>query len=198
MEILVVAERLFSSKGFHETTMRDIAKAAEFGIGTVYKFFESKEKLHLTIIGNKFSGFHERLKREISEKLSTLEKIKAFIRIWLEFFEENRDFFRVFISEVEERRFGGMGRKLREGIFKKHKEMTEFMIRIFQNGVEEGSFKKYDAELLANAIGGITKSFIANKLVNGKPIKPPEDTETIFQIFAYGVLKDKTQPKSRG
>ena len=37
--ILNVAERLFAQKGYHQTTMAEIAKASEFGMATIYQFF---------------------------------------------------------------------------------------------------------------------------------------------------------------
>jgi AcrR family transcriptional regulator len=38
-EILQAAEKLFATKGFFHTTMNEIAEAAEFGTGTLYKYF---------------------------------------------------------------------------------------------------------------------------------------------------------------
>ncbi|RPJ04344.1 MAG: TetR/AcrR family transcriptional regulator, partial [Deltaproteobacteria bacterium] len=36
-EVLDVALRLFSEKGYHNVSMHEIAKEAEFAIGTLYK-----------------------------------------------------------------------------------------------------------------------------------------------------------------
>ncbi len=41
-EILLAAERLFSKNGFFKTSMAEIAEAAQFAMGTVYRFFKSK------------------------------------------------------------------------------------------------------------------------------------------------------------
>ncbi len=49
-EILSVAEQLFISKGFENTTMDEIAKAAEFTKRTVYQYFTSKENLFYAVI----------------------------------------------------------------------------------------------------------------------------------------------------
>ena len=39
-EILAQAEKIFSAKGFHETTMAQIAEASGFSIGSLYHFFQ--------------------------------------------------------------------------------------------------------------------------------------------------------------
>ena len=41
-EILDAALKLFSEKGYHNVSIHEIAKEAEFGIGTLYKFFANK------------------------------------------------------------------------------------------------------------------------------------------------------------
>jgi len=44
-EILEAAERVFVREGYHAATVEAIAREAEFGIGTIYNFFQSKEDL---------------------------------------------------------------------------------------------------------------------------------------------------------
>jgi AcrR family transcriptional regulator len=48
-EILEAALTLFSSKGFHETTMEEVANAAGVAKGTIYLYFQSKEHLLLAL-----------------------------------------------------------------------------------------------------------------------------------------------------
>ena len=50
MEILKAARDLFVANGFRETTLDEIARHAEFGKGTIYNYFASKEELFLGII----------------------------------------------------------------------------------------------------------------------------------------------------
>jgi AcrR family transcriptional regulator len=49
-EILLAARQLFSSQGYHATTLEDIAHHAEFGKGTIYNYFSSKEELFCAIV----------------------------------------------------------------------------------------------------------------------------------------------------
>ena len=47
--ILDAALRLFASQGYEQTTMRDIAAAAESSLGLTYRYFASKENLVLEL-----------------------------------------------------------------------------------------------------------------------------------------------------
>jgi AcrR family transcriptional regulator len=49
-QILGAAARLFASKGFHRTTTREIAEAADVSEGTLYNYFDSKNDLLIAII----------------------------------------------------------------------------------------------------------------------------------------------------
>lgn len=50
--ILETAARLFAEKGFHRTTTRDIADAADVSEGTLYNYFVNKEDLLFGIMEN--------------------------------------------------------------------------------------------------------------------------------------------------
>src|SRR5262245_7504278 len=62
-QLLDAAEEVFGRKGFHETTLKEVAELAEFSVGSVYSFFESKDDLFAQIFvrrGEEFlPGMHE-------------------------------------------------------------------------------------------------------------------------------------------
>ena len=41
--------RCSARKGFHETTLKEVAELAEFSVGSVYSFFENKEDLYVSV-----------------------------------------------------------------------------------------------------------------------------------------------------
>ena len=50
VQILDAAARLFAEKGFHRTTTKDIAEAADVSEGTLYNYFVNKEDMLLGIM----------------------------------------------------------------------------------------------------------------------------------------------------
>jgi AcrR family transcriptional regulator len=48
--ILEAAARLFAEKGFHRTTTKDIAEAADVSEGTLYNYFENKDEMLMGIM----------------------------------------------------------------------------------------------------------------------------------------------------
>ena len=49
-DIVNAALELFAAKGFRDTTLDEIAQKAEFGKGTLYNYFASKEDIFHAII----------------------------------------------------------------------------------------------------------------------------------------------------
>ena len=62
--ILETALELFATKGYAETTMRDIAAQADCSLGLAYRYFARKEELVL--------GLYERLASELEEEVAAL------------------------------------------------------------------------------------------------------------------------------
>jgi len=51
-EILNAAIQIFAKKGFKATTLDEIAEKSEFGKGTIYNYFSSKEEIYKEIISS--------------------------------------------------------------------------------------------------------------------------------------------------
>src|SRR5208337_4537069 len=74
--ILDAARGLFEKEGFSNTTMAQIAAKSEFGVGTLYQFFPSKQILFAEVIRQGLDDFMGSLKDLLSKKKTWHEKIK--------------------------------------------------------------------------------------------------------------------------
>ena len=70
-EILNSAIKLFAENGYEKTKLEDIAELAEFGKGTIYNYFETKEDIYLEIIDRVTENYTEKL-IEMDSKSKTL------------------------------------------------------------------------------------------------------------------------------
>ena len=98
-DILNAATRVFAEKGYHKATMSDIARQAEYAVGTIYLYFKDKQALYLALTDEKIDELIRRIKERIADAGGALEKIKALIEGEFAYFEENEDFFRIYFSE---------------------------------------------------------------------------------------------------
>lgn len=127
-DILKAAEHVFALKGYYEATMQDIAKEAQYATGTVYLYFKDKDALYLSLVESKYKDLLSILKEETAKARFAKEKLEIFIREKLSFFERNRDFFRIFISE----RNKSVGRFHKLAVVSQHRGLVAQLIGFAQ------------------------------------------------------------------
>jgi len=185
-EILSAAGKVFASKGFFPTTMSDIAREAEFGTGTLYKYFKSKEELYFTLIDEKTEEINRLAKAELSQKTSAIERIKKVLGLQFEFIERNRDFFRIYISERN--RFEWTVKDdLGKGIHEKMVTYINILAEVMSQGVKEKEFKPMNPMDLAHALVGMFNSFVFEWLISRETYPLISKLDTVLEIFLGGV-----------
>lgn len=179
-EILQAALKLFSTKGFHNVSMHEIAKKSEFAVGTLYKFFSNKEELYKTLILEKSEEFHSVLKAALEKPGSEMEKIKAWVEAKLSVFMDNLDCVLLYLAETR-----GGSFNIRAGIdteiIRQYEETLEKMKDVFEKGIKKKMFRKYDPYLLAVALDGISTTFLFEHLAH--PDRLLFDADLIVSIF---------------
>lgn len=86
--VLETATMLFSRQGFFETSIAEIAQAADVSVGTVYNLVESKEALYRTLVHKKTLIFHQRLKLAMERGGSPRDRIERVLVEKLELFRD--------------------------------------------------------------------------------------------------------------
>ncbi len=185
-EILSAAEKVFAAKGFFPTTMSDIARQAEFGTGTLYKYFKSKEELYFTLIDEKVEEINRLVNAELSQKSSAVERIKEVLRLQFEFIEQNRDFFRIYISERSRFEWtvkDDLGKSLHE----KMVSYIDILSEVIRQGIRKGEFRPMDPKDLAHAFVGMVNSFVFEWLISRERYPLVSKLDIVLQIFLNGV-----------
>jgi AcrR family transcriptional regulator len=70
-QLLDAAEEVFGLKGFHEATLKEVAELAEFSVGSVYSFFESKDDVFRQIFVRRGEEFMPKIHASNSTPWST-------------------------------------------------------------------------------------------------------------------------------
>src|SRR5579863_7195269 len=78
--ILQVAEEIFSEKGYHETSMDEIAARVGVAKGTVYLHFPGKEELAVAIFERDMKQFLQGVEEVTITQQTNREKLEAVLR----------------------------------------------------------------------------------------------------------------------
>lgn len=184
-EILRAAEKVFASKGFFQTTMSEIAQEAEFGTGTLYKFFRSKEELYFTLIDEKTEEINRLINVELRRETSVRDRIGKVLDLEFQFIEKNRDFFRIYISERSRFEWtvkDELGKKIHE----KMVAYIQHLARVMKEGVDGGELKPMDPLDMAHALTGMVNSFFFEWLISPHPYPLISKVSAVSEIFLRG------------
>ena len=87
-EILKAAIQLFATRGFHETSMSEVAREAKVSKALIFWHFKTKEELFLAVLNKLLEPYVIDFAEE-SEKLGEREQIRKLIGGYVNFVREN-------------------------------------------------------------------------------------------------------------
>jgi len=187
-EIFAAALDLFSEKGYHNVSMHEIARKAEFAIGTLYKLFENKESLYKALVLEQVEKFHNALVQAIEEPGDEIEKLRNYVKAKSEVFTANVKMIRFYFSETRGASFNikaGLDSEIRE----QYGHFLETLANVFASGMENKRFKKIaDPYHLAVAIESLTNAFLFLWLEAPDRHPYPDDPDTILNILFKGLV----------
>lgn len=138
--ILDGAERLFVEKGYLETSINDIAEAAEFSRTSVYQYFASKEEIYLRILDRYGDLLTERVTRATEGSSPVPVKIRRFLEEFRLVNEEKPNFFSLYFiqrQQVEPR----LSAELRAQLNAKRKKLENVFRDFYREGIERGEVR---------------------------------------------------------
>jgi TetR/AcrR family transcriptional regulator, cholesterol catabolism regulator len=150
-EIIAAAAKLFKEKGYHATTIQDVADEVGMLKGSLYYHIKSKEELLYLVTKEPIRELIERQKKLMESRLSPQQKIIDFIRSHLQAFDENYPHMFVFLQEK-----ASLAEPVQAevaGIDFRYETLLE---AILQEGVERRIFRQeLDLKMMAFSILGM-------------------------------------------
>jgi len=180
--ILDAAERIFARRGFSAATMSEVARESEFGMSTLYKFFNSKLDLYSSVIDQKLSRLQEGLAQIREMKLDWRKAIERFISHHVHFFLEHTHFFRIYMVE----KFG-LAHEAKEELHARMKariaSYAEHAEGALRQWIEEGHLGSFGARARALALLSTVESHLSTWLAEGSSVSADEQASLIMSIF---------------
>ncbi|HGC8159650.1 TPA: TetR/AcrR family transcriptional regulator [Streptococcus agalactiae] len=170
-KVILSAIELFASQGFHRTSTAQLAKNAEVSQATIYKYFETKDKLLVFILELIVQTIGRPFFTELSTFSTKEELIHFFVQDRFKFIEKNNDLIKILMQEL-------LINSETSTIFTKLINSTDPNITKIFNCLSEGnSLNKM--EILRAVIGQFITFFIQLYILNIKPENLEEELKQI-------------------
>jgi len=162
------ALKIFSSKGYHNTTMAEIAMEAGFGKGTLYWYWNSKEELYFALVEESHQEFVELVRRATEIDGDALEKLYWLARETVELHYRHRDYTKL-SWKMRAEELEAFSPEYVEMMRLNNKQTKKELEKILLQGIEEGLLPRVDPYYLACMLLG---------LMEGMEIQWLEDPES--------------------
>jgi len=181
--IMKAAERLFTSRRYHEVTLDEVARTAKVGKGTIYLYFQDKDDLFFQSATYGVDQLCESVRASLPPEASFEEKLRAVCNRIDEFMEARKPAIRT-IQDQDARAHAFRG-KMRKAWLEHRNRLDALVGGVFAEGIEQGRVRvglvpEVLARLLLGFMGGRAHAF------EDEPEKAPS-IDRLVGIFLNGV-----------
>ena len=187
-DILAVAAQIFRRKGFHATSMQDIARAVNLQKASLYHHVSSKQEILLALLDRALDLLIASMQEVVSQPLSPEEKLRRAIQTYATILAEHRDLAAVLLLE-----FRFLDPDLRARHIRRRDEFERLWREVVNEGVTNGDFRVDDVALAVRAILGMV-----NWLAMWYRPDGPLSTEVIAHQFAELALEGLRHAECNG
>jgi len=187
LQIIEVAERLFASKGFSGTSVRDIAQEADINVAMISYYFGSKEKLIEALFSVRMVQTRSQIEMILqNEELTPLQKVNIWIDTVIDRLMSNQCFHKIMMREQLSAERTPI---ISEQIMALKLRNMELMKKLITEGQEKGTFRQgIDLTLMVTTLYGTINQAMATqdflKIIQGK--EKMEDSE--YQLHLRSTL----------
>lgn len=165
-EIINAALKLFSVKGYKATTLDEIAEVSEFGKGTIYNYFSSKEDIYREIISSTLEVHNQFIFSTEKEKESLYDFIYEIIKQLLVFSYKNREAYLLMVF-TQMHLAESTPPEISKLMSDHQIQMNNFFIKKAKEAIKNEEIRKVDPERTIRFFRGIFFHYIYEMTIKG-------------------------------
>ena len=187
-EILSAAIRVFAKSGYRNTEVQRVADMAGLAKGTVYLYFETKEALFLAAVTYAVERLAERIDAEVRSASGAVAKIKAVVRAYFRFFDEDRALVDVLVQER-----GEVNGRAEQAYYRVFSENAWRLEKIIRDGVATGVFRRLKPRRTANILANLLTGTIYAHVVGRRGGRASAEAGDVTDFLLYGLLMPRKE-----
>ncbi|HEY2513670.1 MAG TPA: TetR/AcrR family transcriptional regulator [Polyangiaceae bacterium] len=185
--ILDAAERVAAEEGSTKSSLQAIAQSAGIAVGTIYNYFDDKQKLFDALFAKRREELYDAIDEEARAhaRAPFREQLDAYVRAVFSHFDARRDFLRIALESESLRPQIVKGKGgAKQPAMQQLQERAERVMRI---GIKEGALREDGAELLAILLVSLVRGMLVARSAGEQPFLP--ETERVVSLFLHGASR---------
>jgi TetR/AcrR family transcriptional regulator, cholesterol catabolism regulator len=181
--ILKTSAKIFAEKGFHRTSVRDIARATKMSLAGLYYYFTTKEELLYLIQERCFLTLLQRWEQAAGAEMDVRARIGLFAENHLSFFWHNMHEMKVMAHEDE-----SLNGEFNDKILVLKRRYVKVLMDLVDEWQQQEGGKGVDLRVATFSLFGMMNwTYTWYQAKRDLPL--PQLIEQMLRIFFFGVLK---------
>jgi AcrR family transcriptional regulator len=185
-DIIQAAAQIIREKGYHATSMQDIADAVQLQKASIYYHVESKQDILFSILEQALDLLIADMRAVVDSDLSPEEKLQLAMQVYIGRLTEDADLSTVLLLEH---------RSLEDELRIKHNKRRDryegLWRQMIQVGVDQGVFRPIDVSIVTFALLGVQNWMITWFKVGGR-YSALELADHFSDLFLRGLRKEES------
>jgi AcrR family transcriptional regulator len=184
-EILRAARQVFGEKGFARAGIHEIARAAGIAKGTIYLYYPSKEAVYWAALRSGLRELLAEVAARMREETSFEDKLRAFAETKIRYFDDHRDFFRIYHAEVG----NALTRPAAtdQEFTRIYRDQVELLASVVRAAVRHKEIRRVPAARAAAAIFEVTRGLIVQRLMTKPAASAGADAGFVVDLVSKGL-----------
>jgi AcrR family transcriptional regulator len=178
-EIFDASLQVILEKGFTNTSMHEIAQAADVGKSTLYDYYKSKEEILIFYFKDEIEKLTGRAQEIMQQEIRVTEKLKKIMLMHMRYLVENKHTFLKLSVEAQR-----LSLESQEQIQTKRHAYQDMIRALIEDGTRTGELRAVNSLLAARSIFNL----LATAVFTSRPTGTPEEMlDDVLDIFFTGI-----------
>ncbi|HSO13730.1 MAG TPA: TetR/AcrR family transcriptional regulator [Anaerolineales bacterium] len=174
-EIFHQVVSVFMKKGFHETSMHEIAQVAGLGKSTLYDYFKAKDEILIYFFEDQLNDLTNEAQKIALQNLSADKRLRQVMEKYMEILQSNKSLFMRLTAESQR-----LKPESQKQIQDKRHAYQDLIRALIDEGIREGVFRKVDSLLAARLLLSAMTPVVYGSRFTGTPQEMLKETLDIF------------------
>jgi AcrR family transcriptional regulator len=201
LRIIEAAREVFFREDYMGASVDEIASLAGISKGAVYRHFDSKASLYVTVLAENGAIWDRNFEKRVASSvgLPSPDRIRDVWSFYLEHWNEYPDHFRIFWAIDNEAVIGELPKELAERIPDFWKRSLQVSQQLLDEGVERGDFIACDTWQTAHTFWTVATGLIEHDGIRGRRRIRQRPLAEIYnhsiEVILRGILTDVSKSK---
>lgn len=188
-QIVLAAIKLFSRKGFHQTSLRELAEESGISHGNIYEYVGSKQDIFFLI-----HQFIDHLATQESNRIienfdDPLEKLRRMVKAEFQLMYEWSDAVLLLYQETHV-----LDSPRLKALLERERVRVQLIQNVLKEGMDRGQLRSFNTLIAANLIKSMAETWVVKRWDLRGYIDRREMERAILDVAFNGLLGGKTSP----